>query len=178
MHRASSDDEEWRRVRYMVFELPEAPGSFGERAARIKEIVARANMPWLQAVEHFRVADSGILSRRMDEVVRAGGEGLVLHRADAAYVTGRSDVLLKLKPWLDADATVVEHLPGKGKYAGVLGALRVRTPDGREFSLGTGFTDEYRRNPPPVGSVVTYRYRDVTNKGLPRFASFWRMRAD
>lgn len=178
VRRESPDDDGWRQVRYMVFELPEAPGSFAERAARIKEIAARANVPWLQAVEHFRVGDSGILSRRMDEVVRAGGEGLVLHRADAAYITGRSDILLKLKPWLDAEATVLEHLPGKGKYAGLLGALRVRTPDGREFSLGTGFTDEYRRNPPPIGAVVTYRYWDVTNKGMPRFASFWRLRAD
>lgn len=72
----------------------------------------------------------------------------------------------------------IAHVPGKGKYTGILGALRVRTPEGREFSLGTGLTDEYRRNPPPLGATVTYRYRDLTNKGMPRFASFWRVRAE
>jgi DNA ligase 1 len=102
----------------------------------------------------------------------------MLHRADALYKTGRSDTLLKMKPWEDAEAVVIGHVPGKGKYAVVLGALRVRTSDGREFSLGTGFSDEQRRNPPPVGAVVTYRYHDLTVGGLPRFASFLRIRTD
>lgn len=74
----------------------------------------------------------------------------------------------------------VGHLPGKGKYAGQLGALRLRlrSPDGRQFSLGTGFTDQQRRQPPPVGATVTYRYRELTAKGLPRFASFLRIREE
>jgi DNA ligase-1 len=67
-------------------------------------------------------------------------------------------------------------MPGKGRNAGVLGALRVKAADGREFSLGTGFTDAQRRNPPPLGSTVTYRYRELTDKGQPRFARFWRVR--
>ena len=83
-----------------------------------------------------------------------------------------------MKPWEDAEAVVIGHLPGKGKYAGVLGALRVRSDDGREFSLGTGFTDTQRRDPPPIGATVTYRYHDLTRHGLPRFASFLRMREE
>jgi DNA ligase-1 len=109
--------------------------------------------------------------------VRDGGEGLMLHRADAPYITGRSDVLMKFKLWHDAEATVIAHLPGKGRHAGRLGALRVRAPDGREFSLGTGFSDAQRRDPPALGTVVSYRYRELTAKGMPRFASFWRVRA-
>ena len=124
----------------------------------------------------FRSLDG--LRQRLAQTVKAGGEGLMLHRADAPYETGRSDTLLKLKPWLDAEAVVIAHLPGKGKYAGQLGALRVRLADGREFRLGTGFSDAQRRNPPPIGSVVTYRYRELTGKGLPRFASFLRMRQE
>ena len=118
------------------------------------------------------------LQKRMKEIVKAGGEGLMLHRADALYETGRSDTLLKMKPWEDAEAVVIGHLPGKGKYAGVLGALRVRSDDGREFSLGTGFTDTQRRDPPPIGATVTYRYHDLTRHGLPRFASFLRVREE
>lgn len=170
------DDAEWRRIRYMVFELPGAEGSFEERAQRIRAMAASAGVGWLAAVEQFRVADARALDRQLHEVIRAGGEGLMLHRADAPYVTGRGDVLLKLKLWQDAEAVVTGHLPGKGRYAGQLGALRVRAADGREFSLGTGFSDTQRRDPPPVGSTVTYRYRELTAKGQPRFASFWRVR--
>ena len=98
--------------------------------------------------------------------------------ADATYVTGRSDVLLKLKPLLDTEATVIEHIPGKGKYTGQMGALRVQTPDGKRFNIGTGFSDANRKNPPSVGTIVTYTYRGMTNKGTPRFASFLRIRQE
>ena len=172
------DDAEWRQVRYMIFELPGAPGTFRERAEAMREIARQANIPWLHEIEQLSVVDRNSLKKRMNEVVKAGGEGLMLHRADAPYETGRSDTLLKMKPWEDAEAVVIAHQPGKGKYTGMLGALRVRTGDGREFSLGTGFTDEQRRNPPPVGAVVTYRYHDLTAGGLPRFASFLRIRTD
>ena len=100
----------------------------------------------------------------------------MLHRADALYVTGRSDVLLKLKLWHDAEATVIAHMPGKGKYTGMLGALRVRTAEGVEFMLGTGLSEVDRRNPPPIGTIVTFRYRELTSRGVPRFASFHRVR--
>ena len=172
------DDNEWRQVRYMIFELPGAPGSFRERAEAMREIVRQANIPWLREIEQFSVVDRNSLQKRMKEVVKAGGEGLMLHRADALYETGRSDTLLKMKPWEDAEAVVIGHVPGKGKNAGMLGALRVRTEDGREFSLGTGFTDKQRSNPPPIGTTVTYRYRDLTNTGMPRFASFLRVRVE
>jgi DNA ligase-1 len=99
----------------------------------------------------------------------------MLHRADALYTTGRSDVLLKMKLWRDAEATVIGHQPGKGKYGGMLGALRVRTADGIEFMIGTGLSDSDRRNPPPIGSIITFRYRELTRQGLPRFAAFHRV---
>jgi DNA ligase-1 len=178
VRRDEAVDEEWRLVRYMIFELPGAPGDFSERAGRIREIVAAAGLPWLEAIPQTRVVSREALQRMLTQTVKAGGEGLMLHRADAPYETGRSDTLLKLKPWLDAEAVVIAHLPGKGKYIGLMGALRLRMPDGREFRLGTGFTDAQRRNPPPLGATVTYRYRELTPNGLPRFASFLRIRQE
>lgn len=169
-------DADWRRVRYVLFELPGAEGTFAQRVVRLNDIAAQVKIPWLQVAEQFRITDHKALMKRLGEVVKAGGEGLMLHRADALYETGRSEVLLKVKQWHDAEAKVVAHLPGKGKHFGRLGALRVRAADGREFALGTGFTDAQRLAPPPVGSVVTYRYRELTARGMPRFASFWRVR--
>ncbi|HYT57603.1 MAG TPA: DNA ligase [Verrucomicrobiae bacterium] len=178
VRKAEPQDEEWRRIKYMIFELPEAPGTFAERARRIKEIVAQTRWPQLVAVDQFRVADRAALKRKLDEVVRGGGEGLMLHLADAAYVTGRSDVLLKHKPLQDTEAVVIEHIPGKGKYLGMMGALRVQSPDGKRFLIGTGFTDQTRKSPPAMGTTITYTYRGLTNTGLPRFASYLRVREE
>ena len=176
VRRDPPDEAEWRDVRYLIFELPGGEGPFAERARRIVQVVRDAAWPALQAVDQTAVADPGELQRRLKGTVAQGGEGLMLHRADAAYSTGRSDVLLKLKPYLDSEATVVGQRAGKGRHAGRMGALHVQLPDGRRFWLGTGFSDAQRDEPPPVGSVVTYRFRDLTSTGLPRFASFLRVR--
>lgn len=171
-------DAEWHQVRYMVFELPGAPGSFRQRVDQISQLVHQANVPWLQRIDQATVSDLNELQQWLAKVLAAGGEGLMLHRADAVYETGRSDTLLKLKPWLDAEAEVIGHSAGKGRHTGRLGALQVRTPEGKIFLLGTGFSDAQRQNPPPIGARVTYRYRELTRTGLPRFASFLRVRED
>jgi DNA ligase-1 len=168
-------DAQWREVHYMLFELPQAAVPFAERAERLRRIVATVPNAALRAVAQRRVPDRRALQRLFDEVVRGGGEGLMLHRADAAYVTGRSDALLKLKPLADAEAVVVARLPGRGKYAGVMGALLLQTPSGLRFKLGTGFSDAERAAPPAIGSTVTYAYRSLTPQGVPRFASFMRV---
>lgn len=170
------DDAEWRAVRYMVFDLPGDSGTFAERAARIAALLPAAADSPLVAVAQSPVADAKALARRLDAVVRAGGEGLVLHRAGAHWHAGRSDDLLKLKPLADAEAVVVGHVPGRGKYAGRLGALRVRADDGREFLVGTGFSDAQRAHPPAPGRTVTFTYQGRTAAGVPRFASFLRER--
>ncbi len=169
-------DEEWRQIKYMIFELPDAPGTFAERYEQIKQIVAAANFPQLIAVEQFRLPNNAALKRKLAEVVGGGGEGLMLHRADALYITGRNDALLKLKPLNDAEATVIGYVPGKGKYEGKMGALRVEMADGKRFQIGTGFTDAVRANPPAIGAVITFTYRGLTKNGLPRFASYLRIR--
>jgi DNA ligase-1 len=175
-------DEEWRQIKYMIFELPETPsevgGTFAERYEQIKRIVAASNFPQLVAIEQFRLPDNAALKRKLAEIVGGGGEGLMLHRADAPYITGRSDALLKLKPLEDAEATVIGHVPGKGKYTGAMGALRVEMADGKRFQIGTGFTDAVRANPPAIGTVITFTYRGLTKNGLPRFASYLRVRAN
>jgi DNA ligase-1 len=176
VRKADPVDGEWRQVRYMLFELPEAGGTFTARKDKLVQLVQRAGLPWLQAVEQFRIRDRKTLKTKLDEVVAAGGEGLMLHRADAAYSAGRSDDLVKLKTYLDREAKVIAHLPGKGRHVGRMGALLVEDADGHQFRIGTGFSDAQRENPPPVGSLVTYRYRGLTAKGLPRFPVFLRLR--
>lgn len=176
VRREQPREDAWRRIRYLVFELPGAPGPFEARARAIEALVARVGWPQLEAVAQTRVKDRAELQARLRDVLKAGGEGLMLHRADAPYATGRSDALLKLKPLLDAEAVVVGHIPGKGRLAGLVGALEVETPEGRRFRIGSGLTDALRRDPPPLGATITYTYRGLTRTGLPRFPAYLRLR--
>jgi DNA ligase 1 len=167
-------DAEWQAVQYHVFELPQGNGTFEQRYAQLQQLVSHTAWAQLLAVTQHRLNDHAALQTILKTVIQSGGEGLMLHLANAPVTTGRSHVLLKLKTALDAEATVVAHIAGKDKYAGMMGALWLQTPAGVRFKLGTGFNDAQRRNPPAVGSTVTYVYRDTTPGGKPRFASFLR----
>jgi len=170
------DQAAWRQVRYRVFDLPKSPRPFGQRYGELQVLLRNRDSPYIQPVAHYRVGSEAELQARLAQVTAAGGEGLMLHRNDARYTPGRHAGLLKLKPYLDAEARVLAQLPGRGKYRGMLGALLVEMPDGTRFRIGTGFTDTQRRNPPPVGSLVTFKYHGRTGRGVPRFASFLRIR--
>ncbi len=170
---------QWRALRYMVFDLPAHPGAFDERLSALNLHIAALRQPWVQAVPQWRVASHAELMAQLARHEKAGAEGLMLRRGDAPHRSGRSDDLLKVKSFEDAEGVVVAHLPGQGKYAGLTGALLVELPDGQRLRLGSGLTDALRRAPPPLGSTVTYRYNGRhADSGLPRFARFWRVRTD
>ena len=176
VRRQHPDDAQWRDITFMVFDLPSSPAAFDGRLKRLRELFEANKSPHIALVEQFRVADHDTLMDTLNKVVAGGGEGLMLHRGSSRYTAGRTGDLLKLKTHEDAEAVVVGHLPGKGKFTGVLGALLVEMPEGRRFRLGTGFSNEERLEPPPLGAVVTYKYYGKTRNGLPRFATFLRIR--
>ena len=170
------DDLEWRAVKYLVFDAWGRPEPFAQRVNGLTQAVQAAQQPWLLAVAQTVVEDTAALESRLQEVVSQGGEGLVLHRADALWQAGRTEALFKFKPQADDEARVVGYQAGKGRLQGLTGALLLETPQGQRFALGAGLSDVLRRNPPPLGTWVTYSYRDRTPSGLPRFASFVRVR--
>jgi len=178
VRKARPVDAEWRQVGFHVFDMPADGAPFSERYRQLKALVNEAGCEHLVLVVQKPVASHRALMSELDAIVAKGGEGLMLKRIDSLYQAGRSDDLLKVKRYQDAEARVVGHTAGEGKYAGMLGALEVELADGRALRIGTGFTDQQRRRPPAVGSTITFRYRGLTSTGLPRFASFLRIRND
>lgn len=176
VRRTEPVDADWRSVRYMLFELPGADGDFTARLERLRGIAATADAGWIAVVPQQRVTDRAALEALFREVVGQGGEGLMLHRADAHWAPGRSDALLKLTPSEDAEAVVTAHVPGRGRLSGRLGALEVVDAEGRRFRIGSGFTDAQRAAPPAIGATVTFRFRERTPQGKPRFPVFLRER--
>ena len=169
-------DSEWQAMRFMVFDANSPTQAFTERIVQYQSLVKQIGQPWVQAVRQSQVPSHAALKALLKKTVQAGGEGLVLHRGSSLYQSGRNSDVLKVKPHEDAEAKVIGQELGQGKHAQRLGALTLETPQGLRFKLGTGFTDAQRENPPAVGQWVTYRYRGLTDQGVPRFASFVRIR--
>lgn len=168
----------WREVRYLVFDAPAINGDFETRLEFVKDHVARKKPPFTLAHAHELCRSVDHLREELVRVEELGGEGLMLRQPRSRYQTGRSTTLLKVKRFHDAEARVVGHLPGAGKHKGRLGALQVELPNGIQFAVGTGFTDAQRAAPPPVGAVITFRYQEFTDGGVPRFPTFVAHRTD
>ena len=139
--------------------------------------------------------------KRMEDyyktIIKAGGEGIMLKHPLSLYKGGRSSDMLKYKPSFDREAVIVDYKPGKGKYKGtpenpMLGGFVCKPlvnhdtymtidqdPD-HEFTL-SGMDDDVRLNykeTHPVGTIITYECSGFTDKGVPRFGRYVRIRTD
>ena len=174
--RKQQPHEGWKKVRLMVFDLPKHGGTFAERVVVMKRLATEVDSPYLKIIEQHTFSSQKSLRLQLQAVLAQDGEGLILHRKTARYASGRSQDLLKLKPFHDAEATVIGYRPGKGKFTGQVGSLKVQTDEGIIFYVGTGLSDAQRRNPPPLQGRITFRHQGFTKNGIPRFPVFLRIR--
>ena len=176
--RRQDETEQWRLVRFRAFDAPTFAGTFEDRVARVESLLTPIGSPYLIAHEHLLCEGTDHLRRELARIEEAGGEGLMMRKPGSAYEVGRSETLLKVKSFHDAEAEVIGHEPGKGRHRGRLGAVRVKLADGTTFAVGTGFSDTQRGRPPAIGSTITFRYQELTDGGVPRFPSFVGERLD
>jgi DNA ligase-1 len=176
--RRQDKSDHWREVRFVVFDAPAHGGPFEERLEFVHAAVSRRKPEFAAALAHDVCKHLDHLRAELARVEALGGEGLMLRQPGSKYAVGRSATLLKVKSFRDAEARVVGHQAGAGRHKGRLGALLVEAADGTRFSIGTGFSDAEREDPPPVGSVVTFRYQELSEGGVPRFPSYVGVRYD
>lgn len=94
----------------------------------------------------------------MKKLIDLKGEGLMIKDPNSMYEPKRSNLLLKVKQFLDTEATVIGHQKGTGRCSGMLGALQVKMDNGITFKIGSGFDDKQRKSPPKIGSKVSFKY--------------------
>ena len=168
----------WKTLSFVVFDAPSHGGVFEERIEHLTRSVSRIGASHLRALEHELCRGPDHLREELLRVESLGGEGLMLRRPGSKYEVGRSHTLLKVKSFHDAEARVVGHVAGAGRHEGRLGALVLELPDGTRFNAGTGLSDREREDPPALGAVVTFRYQELSNTGVPRFPTYVGVRID
>ncbi|KID54665.1 DNA ligase [Pseudoalteromonas luteoviolacea] len=176
VRRKVPDHDNWQQVHYLIFDAPDPMLTFEQRFQKYQGIVNGLHSIHIKPIPQYHFKTKAHLDDFYNQVLLRGGEGVMLHEKQATHQAGRTAQILKYKPKFDAEAIVMAHLPGKGKYQGMMGAITVKTMEGVTFNIGTGFTDELRKSPPPIGSTITFQYQGLTRYGKPRFASFLRIR--
>lgn len=176
--RKTGGGDAWKQMRYGVFDAPCDALPFEARLEKARLWFGSHPSPHVLIVDQEQCQGRKDLQRRLKATEALGGEGLMLRRPGSFCTAGRSFDLLKVKSFQDAEARVIGHIGGTGKYLGKMGSIRVEMANGIRFAIGTGFSDKDRENPPPIGSTVTFRYKELNPSGIPRFASFMRIRDD
>lgn len=166
----------WKQISFMIFDEPASQKNFTERLTAMKQLIVDCDSPYLKMIKQEKITTHKALQLKLNKVIKAGGEGLMLHHINAFYEVKRSKDLMKLKRYEDAEAVVIAYIAGKGKYLGMMGSLVVKTPDNITFKIGTGFSDVERASPPKIGDIISFQYIGKTKNGVPRFASYLRIR--
>ncbi|MFZ7234719.1 DNA ligase [Avibacterium avium] len=169
----SQKDKGWEKLKLYVFDVPNAKGNLFERLAVLENYLAQRPSQHIEIIKQIPIEHYAQVQDFLREVEQKQGEGLVLRNPNAPYENKRSQQILKLKTALDEECEVIAHHKGKGQFADKLGAITCKNQRG-EFRIGSGFKLADRENPPPIGSIITYKYRGLTQKRLPRFATYWR----
>jgi DNA ligase-1 len=170
--------ENWKFITFNVFEVPQAAGDFAARLDQARIWFKSHPAPHVRIIDQIVCQGPDHLHSLLKQIESLGGEGIVVKNPALPYHPGRSPHVLKIKSFIDMEGTVIAHHAGKGELKGMMGSLTIRLENGIEFKLGTGFTLAARKQPPPIGAVVTFKYQGFTQNGIPRFASFMRIRKD
>lgn len=166
----------WLNLKFAIFDVPETGGGFEARLNMAREWFAQNPSNYAFVIDHKPVKSRDHLKEELERIEQLGGEGLILRKPGSLYSSGRSGDVLKVKSYYDMEAVVIEHIEGEGRNMGRLGSMLVELPDKRRFKIGTGFSDEERNNPPPIGSIITFKYYGFYKSGIPKFPSFLRIR--
>jgi len=160
----------WDSIKFMIFDVI-ADGNYQQRMdvawSQLPSHCTIVEQLKCRSEDHLRDFESGVLA--------LGGEGVMLRDPNAEYEHKRSRSLLKVKRFQSAEAVVIGHQDGMGKHQGRLGALICKLA-GKQFAVGTGFSDAVREDPPGIGSIITFSFFELTNAGIPRFPVFCAVR--
>ena len=168
---STEENQRWEKMAFHIFDIPShADLPFEDRLHLMQTTLPIGTH--LQVVAQQLLTAQDDLNQLLEEINAKGGEGLMLREAGSKYVHSRSSTLLKVKSFADDEAKIVGYVSGKGRLAEIVGSLSVEGRDGTKFKVGSGLSDEQRRNPPEIGTIITYRYQEKTKDGKPRFPTF------
>jgi DNA ligase 1 len=176
--RSKNSKQRWKSVSHNIFEVPSQSGGLLKRLSVLKEYLRENPNPYLKILPQTVINAKGQVADFLKEVSADKGEGVVVRNPNTLYQTGRLSSALKVKQYLDTECTVLEILPGKGKYQNMMGSVLCQTDSGKKLKIGSGFKDKDRSNPPAIGSKITFKYYGFTKKGSFKYPVYLRVRQE
>ncbi len=167
---------EWKKITYNIFEMPNQKGDLKKRLGVLQTYLKTHKIPHLKIIKQIVCKNKKHLESFFDEIKNKNGEGVVLRDENAPYIAKRTSKALKYKRYQDDECRVISHHKGKGKYKNMLGSFTCKLKNGTIFKIGSGLSENERKNPPKIGQEITFKYQGLTKHGKPRFPVFLHIR--
>ncbi len=171
--RDKTPSTQWREIKHYIFEVPNAEGGLFQRLKKVRAYESDI----IKILPQIEIKNKKELYKFLKEIEEKKGEGVVVRDANAPYINRRTNKALKVKSFKDDECIVVGYSQGRGKFENMVGAIKCQMKDGTLFKIGTGLSNENRKNPPSIGENITFKYQNLTKYGKPRFPVFLRIRA-
>ncbi|MDO4875381.1 MAG: DNA ligase [Campylobacter sp.] len=185
------DEKAWSRLKFHIFDVPEASGGLLARLEDLAKFLKNEPNHNLIIIKQIKMLDNAQFLKFTESIIVKGGEGAVVREPNTPYERKRSKNALKFKKFKDAECEVIAINKGSGKYAKFTGSLTCKALGGKQdeekagepksgtiFKIGSGLSDKNRQDPPKIGSIITYKFQNLTANGKPRFPIFLRVRED
>lgn len=172
------------RLSYLEYEEGEFAEMFVDRVPYIEALGKYTeNLP-LVIVPHVEVNSEEEILNLERKYLEDGYEGAMFRSAELVYYFGKkSNKMLKFKTMQSQDCVITGMIEGEGKYVGMLGALVVRQENGVSCEVGTGFTDQMRKEfwdnkDDIIDKMIEVKYQELSPDSVMRFPVYMRFRDD
>ena len=204
--------EEWYNMQYQVYDITNIDSTFLDRLKALKKIVEFTNKSWnikfkkdeiiknqvkippLVFAKQIRITSEKQMKEFYNDIIKNGGEGIMIKHPHSLYSNGRSSNMLKFKPAFDREGVIIDFKMGDpdSKYKGMLGSFICRPLNNHDTYMSIDMDDDHiftlsgmdnktrksYQKTHPVGTIITYECSGFTDKGVPRFARYQRIRDD
>ena len=162
----------WHQIKHYIFEVPNAKGNLYQRLTKVKPYTNDI----IKIIPQIKIKNKKHLKEFLKTIEFKGGEGIVVRDPNTPYINKRTSKALKVKSFQDTECEVIGYTKGKGKLKNLMGAIKCKLQNGIKFKIGTGFSKLQRQNPPIIGDIITFKYKEFTKYGKPRFPVFLKVR--
>ena len=163
---------DWYQVKHYIFEVPNAKGDLYQRLNKVKHL----DHKYIKLIKQIKIKDKTHLKEYLTKIELQKGEGVVVRDPTVPYINKRTLKALKVKTFHDMECKVIGYTKGKGKFTDMMGAVKCKLENNNIFKIGSGFSLKERKNPPEIGTTITFKYKEFTKYGKPRFPVYVRTR--
>jgi len=166
------DHEKQLQIKYHIYDIINNK-PYEERLQLLQTLFQKNKFQYLVLVKTDGCESEEKMKELHAKYVEEGYEGIMLRNKNGLYKNVRSADLQKYKEFYDNEYKVIDFKEGEGQEAGCV-LWVCETKEGKKFNCRPRGSredrmEQFNEGNNYVGKMLTVRYQELTNDGIPRF---------